>query len=143
MVRQLAEREKVSAFNTQVAEERSKLMQLELEEDLRLLNTVLAKEKAEDEREKAEHEAHKREMKEYGEQVKAMMIKEASNEAELERLRQDDAERQWRKREEQWAREKAARDHLMREVILERKRQLEHKADRFLQDKGEELLERE
>merc|ERR1711959_455959 len=65
------------------------------------------------------------------------------NEAELERLRQDDQERQWRKREEQWAREKAARDHLMREVILERKRQLEYKTDRFMQDKGEELLEPE
>jgi len=143
MVRQLAEREKVSAFNTQVAEERSKLMQLELEEDLRLLNTVLAKEKAEDEREKAEHEAHKAEMKEYGEQVKQMMIKEASNEAELEKLRQDDQERQWRKREEQWAREKAARDHLMREVIEERKRQIGRKEDKFQLAKEEEMLERE
>merc|ERR1719160_1916933 len=114
MVRQLAEREKVASFNGAVAEERSKLMQLELEEDVRLLNTVLAKEKAEDERDKAESEQHKAEMKEYGEQVKQMMIKEASNEAELEKLRQDDQERQWRKREEQWAREKAARDHLMR-----------------------------
>merc|ERR1711939_89641 len=143
MVRQLAEREKVSAFNTQVAEERSKLMQLELEEDLRLLNTVLAKEKAEDEREKAEHEAHKAEMKEYGEQVKQMMIKEASNEAELEKLRQDDQERQWRKREEQWAREKAARDHLMREVIEERKRQIGRKEEKFQMQKEEEMLERE
>merc|ERR1711988_1996210 len=143
MIRQLAEREKVSAFNAKVGEERSKLMQLELEDDLKLLNTVLSKEKAEDEREKAEQEAHKAEMKEYGEQVKQMMIKEASNEAELEKLRQDDQERQWRKREEQWAREKAARDHLMREVILERKRQLEFKADKFLHDKAEELLERE
>merc|ERR1711871_1818942 len=143
MVRQLAEREKVSAFNAKVGEERSKLMQLELEEDVKLLNTVLAKEKAEDERDKAEAEQHKKEMKEYGEQVKLMMIKEASNEAELEKLRQDDQERQWRKREEQWAREKAARDHLMREVILERKRQLEFKADKFLHDKAEELLERE
>merc|ERR1719181_27490 len=143
MVRQLAEREKVSAFNTQVAQERSKLMQLELEEDLKLLNTVLAKEAAEDERERHEADAHKAEMKEYGEQVKAMMIKEANNEAELERLRQDDQERQWRKREEQWARERAARDHLMREVIMERKRQLEFKADMFVMEKGEELLERE
>eukprot|EP00656_Telonema_subtile_P000475 TRINITY_DN10217_c0_g1_i2.p1 TRINITY_DN10217_c0_g1~~TRINITY_DN10217_c0_g1_i2.p1 ORF type:complete len:202 (-),score=81.51 TRINITY_DN10217_c0_g1_i2:218-823(-) len=70
-------------------------------------------------------------------------IKEASNEAELERLRQDDQEREFRKREEQWAREKAARDHLMREVIMERKRQLEFKSDAFLQEKSEELLERE
>merc|ERR1711977_810009 len=143
MARQLAEREKGSAFNAQVAEERSKLMQLELEEDLRLLNTVLAKEKAEDEREKAEQEAHKKEMKEYGEQVKQMMIKEASNEAELEKLRQDDQERQWRKREEQWAREKAARDHLMREVIEERKRQIHRKEDKFSMQKEEEMLERE
>merc|ERR1711988_1549643 len=143
MVRQLAEREKVSSFNAQVSEERSKLMQLELEEDLRLLNTVLAKEKAEDEREKAEQEAHKAEMKEYGEQVKQMMIKEASNEAELEKLRQDDQERQWRKREEQWAREKAARDHLMREVIEERKRQIHRKEEKFAQSKEEEMLERE
>lgn len=143
MVRQLAEREKVAAFNSQVAEERSKLMQLELEEDVKLLNTVLAKEKAEDERDKAEAEQHKKEMKEYGEQVKLMMIKEASNEAELEKLRQDDQERQWRKREEQWAREKAARDHLMCEVIEERKRQISRKEDKFQMQKEEEMLERE
>merc|ERR1711871_244437 len=143
MVRQLAEREKVAAFNSQVAEERSKLMQLELEEDLKLLNTVLAKEKAEDERDREEAEHHKKEMKEYGEQVKLMMIKEASNEAELEKLRQDDQERQWRKREEQWAREKAARDHLMREVIEERKRQITRKEEKFEMQKEEEMLERE
>jgi len=104
---------------------------------------VLAKEQAEDERDKAETEAHKAEMKEYGEQVKLMMIKEASNEAELEKLRQDDQERQWRKREEQWAREKAARDHLMREVIEERKRQIIRKEDKFQMSKEEEMLERE
>jgi len=143
MVRQLAEREKVAAFNSQVSEERSKLMQLELEEDLKLLNTVLSKEKAEDEREMAESQAHKLEMKEYGEQVKQMMIKEASNEAELEKLRQDDQERQWRKREEQWAREKAARDHLMQEVIEERKRQIGRKEEKFEMQKEEEMLERE
>merc|ERR1712054_131527 len=143
MVRQLEEREKVAAFNSQVSEERSKLMQLELEEDLRLLNTVLAKEKAEDEREMAEAQAHKAEMKEYGEAVKQMMIKEASNEAELEKLRQDDQERQWRKREEQWAREKAARDHLMQEVIEERKRQIQRKGEKFEMQKEEEMLERE
>merc|ERR1712054_381218 len=143
MVRQLAEREKVAAFNSQVSEERSKLMQLELEEDLKLLNTVLSKEKAEDEREMAESQAHKAEMKEYGEAVKQMMIKEASNEAELEKLRQDDQERQWRKREEQWAREKAARDHLMQEVIEERKRQIHRKEEKFAMQKEEEMLERE
>jgi len=143
MVRQLAEREKVASFNSQVAEERSKLMQFELEDDLKLLNTVLSKEKAEDERDKEEAEEHKKEMKEYGEQVKAMMIKEASNEAELEKLRQDDQERQWRKREEQWAREKAARDHLMMEVIEERKRQIQRKEDKFEMSKEEEMLERE
>merc|ERR1719399_1647707 len=141
MVRQLAEREKVASLNGAVAEERSKLMQLELEEDLKLLNTVLAKEKAEDERDKAEMEAHKKEMKEYGEAVKLMMIKEASNEAELEKLRQDDQERQWRKREEQWAREKAARDHLMCEVIEERKRQISRKEVKFQMAKEEEMLE--
>jgi len=143
MVRQLAEREKVASFNAQVSEERSSLMQLELEDDLKLLNTVLSKEKAEDERDKAELQEHKSEMKAYGEQVKQMMVKEASNEAELEKLRQDDQERQWRKREEQWAREKAARDHLMCEVIEERKRQIGRKEDKFVMAKEEEMLERE
>lgn len=143
MVRQLAEREKVTGFNAQVAEERGSLMQLELEEDLRLLNTVLAKEKAEDERDKAEASAYKDEMKKHGEAVKLMMIKEANNEAELEKLRQDDQERQWRKREEQWAREQAARDHLMREVIEERKRQITRKEEKFQMSKEEEMLERE
>jgi len=140
---QIKERERVASFNKQVAEERAEQMQLELQEDVKMLNLVLAKEKAEDERDRAERLEHIEECRKFGEEVKAQMAKDADNEAELDRLRQDDAERQWRKREEQWAREKAARDHLMREVILERKRQLERKADNFLQDKGEELLERE
>lgn len=143
MVRQLAEREKVASFNSQVAEERSSLMQLELEDDLKLLNTVLSKEKSEDERDKAEADAHKNEMKAHGEAVKAMMIKEASNEAELDKLRADDQEREWRKREEQWAREAAARDHLMCEVIEERKRQISRKEVKFQMSKEEEMLERE
>jgi len=143
MVRQLAEREKVASFNSQVAEERSSLMQLELEDDLKLLNTVLSKEKSEDERDAAEADAHKNEMKAHGAAVKAMMIKEASNEAELDKLRADDQEREWRKREEQWAREAAARDHLMCEVIEERKRQIARKEVKFQMSKEEEMLERE
>eukprot|EP00658_Telonema_sp_P-2_P085834 TRINITY_DN986_c0_g1_i4.p1 TRINITY_DN986_c0_g1~~TRINITY_DN986_c0_g1_i4.p1 ORF type:complete len:518 (-),score=237.01 TRINITY_DN986_c0_g1_i4:289-1797(-) len=142
-ITQLKERERVAEFNKAVSKERSKLMSLELEDDIRMLNTVLAKEKAEDERDSANKLAQIQGARAYAEEVKQQMIKEASNEAELERLRQDDQEREWRKREEQWAREKAARDHLMREVILERKRQLEFKADKYMQDKSEELLERE
>merc|ERR1712072_553763 len=112
-------------------------------EDIRMLNLVLAKEKAEDERDAAEKARQITEARAYAEEVKQQMIKEASNEAELERLRQDDQERQWRKREEQWAREKAARDHLMREVIEERKRQIGRKEDKFQLAKEEEMLERE
>merc|ERR1711970_566557 len=133
---QLKERERVAVFNQEVSVERSKLMQLELEEDIRMLNLVLAKEKAEDERDAAEKIRQITEARAYAEEVKQQMIKEASNEAELERLRQDDQERQWRKREEQWAREKAARDHLMREVIEERKRQIGRKEEKFPPGKG-------
>eukprot|EP00656_Telonema_subtile_P000474 TRINITY_DN10217_c0_g1_i1.p1 TRINITY_DN10217_c0_g1~~TRINITY_DN10217_c0_g1_i1.p1 ORF type:complete len:460 (-),score=185.18 TRINITY_DN10217_c0_g1_i1:218-1597(-) len=140
---QLGERERVAVFNKEVSEERSKLAQLELNGDIRMLNMVLEREKAEDERDAAEKAAQIQASREYAQEVKEQMIKEASNEAELERLRQDDQEREFRKREEQWAREKAARDHLMREVIMERKRQLEFKSDAFLQEKSEELLERE
>jgi len=142
-VDQLVERERVAVFNKDVSTQRSNLMQSELEQDVRMLNLVLAKEKAEDDRDRDERVAHIAECKAHADEVKKQMVKDADNEAELDRLRQDDAERQWRKREEQWAREKAARDHLMREVIMERKRQLEHKADKFVMDKGEELLERE
>jgi len=140
---QLKERERVAEFNQDVSSQRSTLMKNELDEDVRMLNLVLAKEKAEDDRDQEERIAHIAECKAHADEVKKQMVKDADNEAELDRLRQDDAERQWRKREEQWAREKAARDHLMREVIMERKRQLEFKADHFVMEKGEELLERE
>merc|ERR1712166_468195 len=136
-VDQLVERERVAVFNKDVSTQRSNLMQSELEQDVRMLNLVLAKEKAEDDRDRDERVAHIAECKAHADEVKKQMVKDADNEAELDRLRQDDAERQWRRREEQWAREKAARDHLMREVIMERKRQLEHKADKFVMDKGE------
>lgn len=143
MVRQLVEREKVAVFNQSIAEQRASLMQVELQEDLQLLNTVLAKEKAEDERDAAGAAAYAAEQKEHGAQVKSMMVKEANNQAELDKLRAADQERQWKKREEQWAREKAARDHLMQEVIEERKRQIRWKEEKFEMVKEEEMLERE
>ena len=49
--------------------------------------------------------------------VEEQLSLERAREAELDNLYKEEAARQWEKREEQWRREGAAREHLMREVL--------------------------
>ena len=55
------------------------------------------------------------------------MKKEAVDEAASEAIRQAEQDKAWRKREEVWEKEKAARDKLMKDVMKARREQLESK----------------
>ncbi|NWZ94543.1 TCHP protein, partial [Nesospiza acunhae] len=54
---------------------------------------------------------------------------EKEREAELETIFREEARKMWEKREEEWEREKVARDRLMSEVLAGRQRQLQEKME--------------
>ncbi|NXS34431.1 TCHP protein, partial [Pomatostomus ruficeps] len=54
---------------------------------------------------------------------------EKEREAELETIFREEAKKIWEKREEEWEREKAARDRLMNEVFAGRQRQIQEKME--------------
>ncbi len=71
-------------------------------------------------------EIEDRRYREYLQQAKAA---EAAREKELDRLLDEEVNRQWQKRLEQWAREKEARQEMMRQCIEERKEQVRQRGE--------------
>lgn len=71
------------------------------------------------------------------------MILEKQREAELDSMFQDEAAREWDKRNAQWERERIARENLMKQVLDERKIQMEDKLVLLNQKKIETLEKRE
>jgi len=65
--------------------------------------------------------------RDYQAQLVELMKKEAVDEAASEAIRQAEQDKAWRKREETWEKEKAAREKLMQDVMVERRKQLEAK----------------
>ena len=68
---------------------------------------------------------------------------EKQREAELENMFQDEAAKEWDKRNEEWKRESEAREALMRQVLEERQQQIEEKFNILSEKKRDSLLKRE
>ena len=68
---------------------------------------------------------------------------EKQREAELENMFQDEAAKEWDKRNEEWKRESLARESLMKQVLEERQQQIEDKFKILSEKKEESLMKRE
>ena len=68
---------------------------------------------------------------------------EKQREAELDSMFQDEAAREWEKRNAEWERERLARENLMNQVLDERNVQMEEKMKLLKQQKIESLMRRE
>lgn len=113
------------------------------EEDLALLNAMLEKERQAEEAEQTYKGQLKAQAQEYQAQLIELMKKEAVDEAASEAIRTAEQDKAWRKREEVWEKERAARERLMKDVMAVRRQQLD---ERLVQNKKEReiaLLERE
>mmetsp|Transcript_18259 Transcript_18259/g.28345 ORF Transcript_18259/g.28345 Transcript_18259/m.28345 type:complete len:223 (-) Transcript_18259:134-802(-) len=97
------------------------------QEDLALLNAMLEKERKADEAEMKYKAQLKQQAREYPAQLIELMKKEAVDEAASEAIRQAEQDKAWRKREEVWEKERAAREKLMKEVMGVRREQLDQK----------------
>ncbi|XP_015733573.1 trichoplein keratin filament-binding protein [Coturnix japonica] len=122
---------------------RAQEVQDELETDRQILLAILEKEE-EDQR----HKAEKREravadaawMRNV---IEEQLQLEKEREAELQVIYREEARKMWEKREEQWAKEKMARDRLMNEVLAGRQRQIQEKMELNRQAQEESIKYRE
>merc|ERR1719295_1141303 len=78
-------------------------------EDKEFVQRVLAAEKADDAKKAEKHKGNREDIQNYLAYLEALRPKEEANEKELEKLREDQLEAAWAKRESQWKREELAK----------------------------------
>ena len=104
-----------------------------------LLAEAIRKENEDIAREREVKERVRREAMDYQKQLEQQMIKEMQDDSELDRIRREDVEKTWKKREDQWAREAAARAALLKEVNDTRELQIREKQALKEMEKVEDL----
>ncbi|XP_053135022.1 trichoplein keratin filament-binding protein isoform X1 [Hemicordylus capensis] len=123
---------------------RAQQVQEELEQDRQILLALSEEAEAEDQRlhtlRREQAVAAVAWMKEV---LEKQLQLEREREAELETVFREEAKQVWAKREEEWARERKARDRLMAEVLAERAGQIQEKMERNRQAQEESVQCRE
>ncbi|NXV81489.1 TCHP protein, partial [Atlantisia rogersi] len=114
--------------NTQL-KRRAQVIQEELEMDRQILLTLLEKEDEEQRRQSARRERVVADVAWMKRVIEEQLQLEKEREAELETVFREEAKKVWEKREEEWEREKNARDRLMNEVLAGRQRQIQEKME--------------
>merc|ERR1719420_511213 len=96
-------------------------------QDRQFVLSVLAREKALAEQEEQEKQKARQKAIEFTEALKLEMARKAESEERLIQMQQEEAERQWQKRYNQWEKEEIARRGLMEEVYTDRAEQVRQK----------------
>ncbi|NWS78398.1 TCHP protein, partial [Crotophaga sulcirostris] len=108
---------------------RAQQIQEELEMDRQILSALLEKEDEDQRRQSARRERAVADVAWMKRVIEEQLQLEKEREAELETIFREEARKVWEKREEEWEREKKARDHLMNEVLAGRQRQIQEKME--------------
>mmetsp|Transcript_21532 Transcript_21532/g.18977 ORF Transcript_21532/g.18977 Transcript_21532/m.18977 type:complete len:496 (+) Transcript_21532:59-1546(+) len=125
--------------------------QYEKKLDKDFIDRVLSEEKAKDKADANKQEENKNDIQNYLKYLQDLKEKEKENEKYLEKLRQNELEKEWSKREMKWKKEELARKQLLQNVIDERKNQIAYnqsvkermsKSDVFEQQKLIQELDR-
>ena len=132
-----AERQKVLRDNARMRAERAEEKLRENEFDNLLLKQSLDKDRRAEEREQAEKKRLRDEARAFQKFLEEQMIKEASNDNELEAIRQREQDKMWEKRERQWKAEAEARAALAAEVARTREKQIGWKAEARAREQAE------
>ncbi|XP_010077451.1 PREDICTED: trichoplein keratin filament-binding protein, partial [Pterocles gutturalis] len=108
---------------------RAQQIQEELETDRQILLALLEKEDEDQCRQSARRERAVADAAWMKQVIEEQLQLEKEREAELQTIFREEARKMWEKREEEWEREKAARDRLMNEVLAGRQRQIQEKME--------------
>ncbi|KAM4763290.1 trichoplein keratin filament-binding protein isoform 3-T3 [Cyanocitta cristata] len=106
---------------------RAQQIQEELETDRQILSALLEKEDEDQRQQIARQERAVADVAWMKRVIEEQLQLEKEREAELETIFREEAKKMWEKREEEWEREKKARDRLMNEVLAGRQRQIQEK----------------
>ncbi|CAN8192812.1 unnamed protein product [Coccothraustes coccothraustes] len=108
---------------------RAQQVQEELETDRQILSALLEKEEEDQSRQRARRGRAVADVAWMKKVIEEQLQLEKEREAELETIFREEAKKMWEKREEEWEREKVARDRLMSEVLAGRQRQIQEKME--------------
>ncbi|KFO95835.1 Trichoplein keratin filament-binding protein, partial [Calypte anna] len=108
---------------------RAQQIQQELEADRQILLSLLEKEDEEQQRRCARRERAVADAAWMKSVIEEQLQLEKEREAQLQTIFKEEAKKVWEKREEEWEREKKARDRLMTEVLAGRQRQIQEKME--------------
>ncbi|NXX95229.1 TCHP protein, partial [Centropus bengalensis] len=108
---------------------RAQEIQEELEMDRGILSRLLEREEEEQQRQSARRERAVADAAWMKQVLEEQLQLEKEREEELQTLFREEARKVWEKREEEWEREKRARDRLMNEVLAGRERQIREKME--------------
>mmetsp|Transcript_8008 Transcript_8008/g.19250 ORF Transcript_8008/g.19250 Transcript_8008/m.19250 type:complete len:503 (-) Transcript_8008:491-1999(-) len=136
------ERKKVDEFKRVCEEEAAKQEAQDKLMDKQFVLSVLKKEKAIAEKEEADKALQKKKVLEFNEKLKMDMNRKAASDAELVRLQNEEQERQWQKKFDQWEKEELARRRLLEDVYEGRMEQINLKNEVRDRQKQDILSER-
>jgi hypothetical protein len=110
--------------NKVMQDQRRAQMMKEREEDMALLNNMLDREARQAQKEQDKKDRVMLQALEYRKQLEELMKKEAVSDAEANAIRQADIDKVWKKREDQWEREREYRRILLADVMAMRQKQV-------------------
>ncbi|NXD77141.1 TCHP protein, partial [Halcyon senegalensis] len=122
---------------------RAQQIQEELEMDRQILLALLEKEEEEQRRQSARRERAVADVAWMKRVIEEQLQLEKQREAELETIFREEAKKVWEKREEEWDRERKARDRLMNEVLAGRQRQIQERMESNRRAQEESIKYRE
>ncbi|NXF25413.1 TCHP protein, partial [Rhodinocichla rosea] len=108
---------------------RAQQVQEELEIDRQILSALLEKEEEDQSWQNPRRGRAVADVAWMKKVIEEQLQLEKEREAELETIFREEAKKMWEKREEEWEREKVARDRLMSEVLAGRQRQIQEKME--------------
>ncbi|KAF6025751.1 TCHP [Bugula neritina] len=129
--------------HTAALKRRSKQVMEELEQDRKLLDSLMEKEAEEITLRTARKEKARADAAWMKEVIEDQLRLEKEREAELDMLYQDEAARLWNQREEEWNKERVARQRLMQDVLAGRQEQIQSKMAELKRQQQESLERRE
>ena len=135
--------EDIKYYNQIEKQKREYKDQLEKEQDKKMINDILKKERALDEIDRLEKLKKKNEIMKNSEFLHYKMQQKKEEEAWMDKLAEEERERQYQKEQEKWLKEQAARIELMKDVFRDREKAIMRKKNIEEEEKKELIKERE
>ena len=135
--------EDVEYYNRIEKSKREEKEKFEKEQDKKMIADILKKERALDEIDRIEKLRKKEELKKNSDFLKYKMQLKKEEEAWMDKIAEEESEKQYQKEQKQWLKEQAARIGLMKEVYKSRAEEIMKKKNLEEKEKQELIKERE